>query len=168
MVNFVAATHLMGQKRCRGTPRLPEDSRLVKQRIVWGCLNIFTIKYCRRKDMVSQWCQCPRCGNAHFIKIRPDTRIVNFPAYCKRCKTESLINIAPRAGTVNSKVNWLWRLFCLYWETAVITALFICGWFPHVKQIIVKGDNVEKSGIFQLRICAFQDTNIADRKKGMV
>ena len=55
--------------------------------------------------MVSQWCQCPRCGNAHFIKIRPDTRIVNFPAYYKRCKTESLINIAPRAGTVNSKVN---------------------------------------------------------------
>lgn len=24
-VNFVAATHLMGQKRCRGTPRLPDN-----------------------------------------------------------------------------------------------------------------------------------------------
>lgn len=55
--------------------------------------------------MISKWYKCPKCGNAHFIKIRPDTKIVNFPAYCKRCKTESLINIEPRAGTVNSHVN---------------------------------------------------------------
>ncbi|MEY8325445.1 cysteine-rich KTR domain-containing protein [Lachnospiraceae bacterium 54-11] len=31
--------------------------------------------------------------------------MVNFPAYCKRCKTESLINIEPGAETVSSKVN---------------------------------------------------------------
>ncbi len=29
MVNFVAATHLMGQKRCRGTPRLPDNLLLL-------------------------------------------------------------------------------------------------------------------------------------------
>ncbi|MEZ3505787.1 MAG: cysteine-rich KTR domain-containing protein [Lachnospiraceae bacterium] len=55
--------------------------------------------------MVNQWYRCPRCGNAHFIKIRPDTRIINFPAYCKWCKTESVITIEPKSQNSYSKVN---------------------------------------------------------------
>lgn len=55
--------------------------------------------------MVCKWRKCPKCGNTHFIKVRPDTRIINFPAYCKRCKTELVITIEPRAEAVNSKAN---------------------------------------------------------------
>ncbi|MCI8986900.1 MAG: conjugal transfer protein [Lachnospiraceae bacterium] len=55
--------------------------------------------------MVYRWCKCPKCGNTHFIKIRSDTRIVNFPAYCKKCKKEILVTIEPRAETVDSKAN---------------------------------------------------------------
>jgi len=40
-------------------------------------------------------CPNPECSNGHFMKVRTDTRIVNYPAYCKKCKTESLITIEP-------------------------------------------------------------------------
>ena len=52
-----------------------------------------------------RWHRCPKCGNEHFIKARQDTRIVNFPAYCKKCKKEIIITLEPRAETVNSKAN---------------------------------------------------------------
>lgn len=39
------------------------------------------------------WYPCPKCGNTKMIKIRPDTMLKNFPAYCKKCKTESVINV---------------------------------------------------------------------------
>ncbi len=52
--------------------------------------------------MVVKWFRCPRCGFERFIKVRPDTRIRNFPAYCKKCKKEILITIEPRAEVVNS------------------------------------------------------------------
>lgn len=53
--------------------------------------------------MKMMWCRCPVCGHNHFIKIRPDTVLINYPAYCKKCKNEILINIEPRAETVNPK-----------------------------------------------------------------
>lgn len=55
--------------------------------------------------MVFRWCKCPKCGYDHFMKIRPDTIIRRYPAYCKKCKTEILITIEPRAETVSSKAN---------------------------------------------------------------
>ncbi len=51
--------------------------------------------------MKFQWYRCPECGNEHFIKILPDTVIIKYPAYCKRCKKEILVNVEPRAETVN-------------------------------------------------------------------
>ncbi|RKI82923.1 conjugal transfer protein [bacterium 0.1xD8-71] len=49
--------------------------------------------------MVVRWCRCPRCGFEHFIKVRPDTRIKNFPAYCKN---EILVTIESGVEEVNS------------------------------------------------------------------
>lgn len=42
---------------------------------------------------------CPQClsrGQSHSMThVRPDTQLVNFPAFCKHCKTEILINLEP-------------------------------------------------------------------------
>lgn len=43
------------------------------------------------------WYRCPKCGYPKMIKYRNDTRLRNFPGYCKRCKKESIITIEPRA-----------------------------------------------------------------------
>ena len=45
------------------------------------------------------WYPCPKCKGKMFM-IREDTKLVNFPGYCKKCKTESLITLkrALRAG----------------------------------------------------------------------
>ena len=53
--------------------------------------------------MSSKWCKCPKCGNPHFLKELPNTKICNFPAYCKKCKNEIVINVEPRADVINSK-----------------------------------------------------------------
>lgn len=42
--------------------------------------------------MKVMWYPCPECGNRHMIKVREDTELKNFPAFCKRCRTESLIS----------------------------------------------------------------------------
>ncbi|RGF60635.1 conjugal transfer protein [Roseburia sp. AF34-16] len=48
------------------------------------------------------WYSCPRCGNPHFMKLREDTKLRNFPAYCKKCKNEILITIEPLSRVINS------------------------------------------------------------------
>lgn len=52
-----------------------------------------------------KWMRCPKCGNEHFIKVSKETRIYKFPAYCKRCKKEIVINVEPRAESVNSEMS---------------------------------------------------------------
>lgn len=54
--------------------------------------------------MREYWYKCPKCGFPRMLKIRPDTRVYNFPGYCKKCKQESIINIDNRAKSriVNS------------------------------------------------------------------
>lgn len=47
------------------------------------------------------WCKCPKCGYEHFLKLRPDTQIIKFPAYCKKCKSEILITIRAVSRVVN-------------------------------------------------------------------
>lgn len=39
------------------------------------------------------WIYCPICKNKTRNRIRIDTEITNFPLYCPKCKSESLINI---------------------------------------------------------------------------
>lgn len=37
---------------------------------------------------------CPKCGRATKTKIVPGiTRVINFPLWCERCKSESIVNI---------------------------------------------------------------------------
>ena len=47
------------------------------------------------------WIACPNCKNPKMQLVRNDTKLVNFPAYCKKCKTESVINIAPKSQVMN-------------------------------------------------------------------
>ena len=36
--------------------------------------------------------KCSVCNNKTRTKIREDTRLINFPLYCPKCKHESIIN----------------------------------------------------------------------------
>ena len=52
--------------------------------------------------MNEYWYRCPKCGFPKMLKVREDTKIMNFPGYCKKCKQETIITIEPRAEIVNS------------------------------------------------------------------
>lgn len=41
----------------------------------------------------TEWIICPNCGSKTRDKIRKDTEIKNFPLFCPKCKTETLINV---------------------------------------------------------------------------
>ncbi|HBH0439357.1 cysteine-rich KTR domain-containing protein, partial [Clostridioides difficile] len=41
--------------------------------------------------MKDKWILCPVCGNKTRLKIRADTELKNFPLFCPKCKTETLI-----------------------------------------------------------------------------
>ena len=49
------------------------------------------------------WYGCPVCGNPKMILLREDTELVNYPAYCKRCRNESVITIEPKRRIVESE-----------------------------------------------------------------
>lgn len=53
--NFVAATHLMGQKRCRGTPRLPKNSFYLILLICFFYWKICSIPYCFLDNTMLQY-----------------------------------------------------------------------------------------------------------------
>lgn len=36
---------------------------------------------------------CPACGKHKLLRLEPDTAAENLPVYCKRCGTESIVNI---------------------------------------------------------------------------
>ena len=42
------------------------------------------------------WVLCPICNNKTRTKVREDTELINFPLFCPKCKTETLINSEPR------------------------------------------------------------------------
>ena len=39
------------------------------------------------------WVLCPVCNNKTRTKILKNTELINFPLFCPKCKTETLINI---------------------------------------------------------------------------
>lgn len=45
-----------------------------------------------RKDN-SRWVPCPICGSSTKIKVYPDTVLIRFPLYCRKCKKETRIDI---------------------------------------------------------------------------
>ena len=51
--------------------------------------------------MISQqWVMCPVCCNKTRIKIRKDTKLINVPLYCPKCRKESLINVKNQIVTI--------------------------------------------------------------------
>ena len=70
---------------------------------------------------MQSWVLCPICNNKTRTKVREDTELVNFPLFCPKCKTETLINIEhgkvtiikePDAKTQSS--NFIASVFCDY------------------------------------------------------
>ena len=56
--------------------------------------------------MISQqWVMCPVCGNKTRTKIRKDTKLINFPLYCPKCRKESLINVKNQIVTINANIR---------------------------------------------------------------
>lgn len=47
-----------------------------------------------------EWVYCPICKNKTRIKVRKDTKLINFPLFCPKCKQESIINVAKQEITV--------------------------------------------------------------------
>ena len=43
-------------------------------------------------SLKATWATCPLCGRPTKLKLRPDTRIENFPFFCPKCKQEVLID----------------------------------------------------------------------------
>ncbi len=39
------------------------------------------------------WVICPACHRQRIQRVLPDTTAANLPVYCKRCHTESIVNI---------------------------------------------------------------------------
>ena len=39
------------------------------------------------------WLMCPVCGKQKLLRVTPETTAHHLPVYCKRCGTESVVNI---------------------------------------------------------------------------
>ena len=40
-----------------------------------------------------RWFSCPVCGQQHVLRLRQDMAAKNLPVYCRKCKTETIVNI---------------------------------------------------------------------------
>ena len=49
-----------------------------------------------------RWIPCPICGGRTQIRVYPDTVLVNFPLYCRKCKKETRINVVQLKMVVSS------------------------------------------------------------------
>ena len=38
------------------------------------------------------WVRCPVCGGKTRTKVRPDTRLAQFPLYCPKCHRETVVD----------------------------------------------------------------------------
>ncbi len=47
-----------------------------------------------------EWIRCPICHCKTRVKIRDDTVLENFPLFCPKCKSETLIRVKNRKTTV--------------------------------------------------------------------
>lgn len=39
-----------------------------------------------------QWIKCPMCGENTRVKLMADTELKCFPLFCRKCRTECIIN----------------------------------------------------------------------------
>ncbi len=44
------------------------------------------------KKMI-EWVRCPVCSSKTRVKIRGDTILKNFPLFCPKCKSETMIQV---------------------------------------------------------------------------
>lgn len=44
-------------------------------------------------DYKVEWVQCPKCARKTRVKIRGDTVLKNFPLFCPKCKSETMIHV---------------------------------------------------------------------------
>ena len=47
-----------------------------------------------------RWLLCPVCDNKTRTKVREDTELKNFPMFCAKCKTETIITVREMNVTV--------------------------------------------------------------------
>ncbi len=40
-----------------------------------------------------QWIKCPVCGENTRVKLMDDTELKHFPLFCRKCRTECIINV---------------------------------------------------------------------------
>lgn len=41
----------------------------------------------------AQWLKCPHCGENTHMKLMADTELIYFPLFCRKCRTESVVNV---------------------------------------------------------------------------
>lgn len=51
-----------------------------------------TATICANIAIVDGWARCPDCG-VKLLHVLPQTTVRNLPVYCRRCKTEKIMNI---------------------------------------------------------------------------
>ena len=42
---------------------------------------------------LESWAYCPNCGAKTKVGVYFDTVMLNFPLYCSKCKTETLVDV---------------------------------------------------------------------------
>lgn len=48
-----------------------------------------------RLTVVDGWLICPVCGKMRVLHLTEKTRATDLPVYCRRCRTETIVNIEP-------------------------------------------------------------------------
>ena len=48
---------------------------------------------CGKINANQEWLTCPACGQFKVLRLLPETEAKNLPVFCKRCRTESIVNI---------------------------------------------------------------------------
>lgn len=51
------------------------------------------VQCCKTARVSRSWLMCPACGRGKVLKLLPDTECKNLIVFCRRCKTETTINI---------------------------------------------------------------------------
>ena len=49
-----------------------------------------------KKDDEVKWLPCPVCHQPKMLKYNSETVLRSFPAYCKKCRRERIINFDAR------------------------------------------------------------------------
>jgi len=47
------------------------------------------------RKMNYRFIKCPKCGYKQFLKVTDNTYIKAFPAFCRKCSEETIINYRP-------------------------------------------------------------------------